>query len=132
MKVKSISLKNNSSVFTVLKGAFNALIVSLISILIFAFIIKFVSIGDGLIRPVNQIIKIASILFGCFLAFKKNNEKTLFKGLLIGVIYTILAFVLFSLLNGQFVFNKSLVLDILFGGAVGLISSIICNIFIKK
>ena len=27
MKVKSISLKNNSSVFTVLKGAFNALIV---------------------------------------------------------------------------------------------------------
>ena len=70
MKVKSISLKNNSSVFTILKGAFNALIISLISILIFAFIIKFVSISDGLIRPVNQIIKIG--IFNRILIFIKS------------------------------------------------------------
>jgi len=132
MKIKSVSLKNNNSLFTILKGALNALIVSLVGILIFAFIIKLTSISDGLIKPINQVIKIISILFGCIMAFKKSTDKTISKGLLIGALYTILAFVLFSALNGKFEISISLLLDILFGGAIGLISSIICNIFKKR
>lgn len=132
MKIKSVRLKNNNSLFVILKGALNALIVSLIGILIFAFLIKLTSISDSLIKPMNQVIKIISVLFGCMIAFKKTTEKTLSKGFLIGTFYTILAFVLFSTLNGKFEFNITLILDILFGGAVGLISAIIINIFKKR
>ena len=132
MRVKSVSLKNSNSLFTILKGALSALIISLVGILIFAFIIKLTSISDILIKPINQVIKVISILFGCILAFKNKAEKTLSKGLIVGIFYTILAFLLFSTLNGKFEFNISLLLDILFGGAIGLISSIICNIFKKR
>lgn len=132
MKIKSVSLKNSNSLFTILKGALTALIVSLVGILIFAFVIKLTSISDGLIKPINQVIKVISILFGSILAFKNGVEKTLPKGIIIGVLYTILAFLLFSTLNGKFDFNISLLLDVLFGGTIGLISSIICNIFKKR
>lgn len=132
MKINSLSLKNNNSLVDVLKGALNALIISLISILVFAFIIKLTSISDALIKPINQIIKIISILFGCFLGLKKSYEKNILKGIFIGVVYTILAFVLFSSLNGKFDFSFSILLDLVFGGAIGLISAIIRNVFKKR
>lgn len=131
MKVKRIHLKDNNLILTILKGSLNALIISLVAILVFAFIIKFTSISDGLIKPVNQIIKVLSVLFGCFIALK-NTENNLLKGVLIGGAYTILAFVLFSALNGKFELTVSLLLDMLFGGFVGLISAIITNILKKR
>lgn len=132
MKIKSISLKNNNSVLTVLKGAIIALVISLLSILAFAFIIKLTGLNDNLIKPINQVIKVLSIFIGCLLAFKKDGEKTLIKGGIIGVLYIILAFVLFSILNGSFDFSAGIFLDILFGLIVGVICAIICNLFRKK
>ena len=127
MRTKKVRLGNSSGFLTVLKGALNALIVSLLSILLFAFIIKLTSISDGLIKPINQV-----ILFVCLIAFKKDGEKTLLKGAVIGIAYTILAFVLFSALNGKFEFSVSLVYDVLFSAAIGIICAIISNIFRKK
>lgn len=131
MKVKRISIKNNG-ILTVFKGALNALIISLIGILLFAFIIKLTSLSDGLIKPINQIIKVISILFGCFIAFKKDGEKTVLKGGLIGLVYIVLAFVLFSLLNGSFEFSITILLDVLFGFVLGTICAMIHNLVRKK
>ncbi len=130
--VKKISLKNNTSFLTILKGALFSLILSLLAILVFAFIIKLTGLSDGFIKPINQVIKVVSILFGCLMAFKKDNEKTLIKGAIIGAVYVVLAFLLFSALNGSFEFSPTIFIDILFGLAVGVISSIILNIFRKK
>lgn len=131
MKVKALKLNENKSFVTILKGAIYALIISLLGILLFAFIIKLTGLSDRLIKPINQVIKVISILFGCFFAFKKNREKTLLNGLFIGIVYTILAFLLFSALNGSFNFSKTIFVDILFGGIVGIIASVIYNIFHK-
>lgn len=130
--VKKISLKNNTRFLTILKGALFSLILSLLAILVFAFIIKLTGLSDGFIKPINQVIKVVSILFGCLMAFKKDNEKTLIKGAIIGAVYVVLAFLLFSALNGSFEFSPTIFIDILFGLAVGVISSIILNIFRKK
>lgn len=132
MKVKSISLKNNNSILAVLKGSIIALVISLLSILAFAFIIKLTGLNDNLIKPINQVIKVLSIFIGCLLAFKKDGEKTLIKGGIIGVLYIILAFVLFSILNGGFDFSAGIFLDILFGLIVGVICAVVCNLFRKK
>lgn len=131
MKIRALSLKENKNLPTILKGAIYALIISLLGILLFAFIIKLTSLSDGLIKPINQVIKVTSILFGCFLAFRKNREKTILNGLIIGIVYIILAFLLFSALNGSFNFSKTIFVDILFGGVVGVISAIVYNIFHK-
>ena len=115
-----------------LKGSLIALCVSLIGILIFAFIIRFVSVPDSVISPINQVIKGISILIGCFIGLKKSNEMGFISGLVIGIFYTALAFVTFSILDGQFVFSKTLLNDLLFGGIIGAICGIIAVNFIGK
>ena len=98
----------------------------LVLILIFALLIKFLNIPDGAIQPVNQAIKIISILFGVIAALKNFPQKGLLTGALIGLIYTILAFMFFSLLSGQLIINASLFIDVVFALLIGAMCGIFC------
>ena len=117
--------KDRSFLLAIIKGSLIALCISLVGILIFAFILKFASISDKAIRPINQIIKGVSVLVGVFVAMRKVDKMGLVGGLLIGLVYTILAFIVFSLLDGNFEFNLTLLNDLLFGGIMGAICGII-------
>ena len=118
--------------FVLLKGTLISLAVSLVGILIFAFFIKYVAVPTSAIRPVNQVIKGISLLVGTFIALKKTDKMGLVTGLLIGLFYTVLAFVVFSVLDGHFEFSKTLVNDLLFGGIIGAICGIIAVNLRKK
>lgn len=122
---KTKKLKSNSLAAAMLKGGLIAIVVSLVCILIFAFIVKIFGLSDGVLKVVNQVIKVVSILIGTFAGLAKETEKGLLKGLLIGLFYTFFAFVVFSALNGKFDFDKSLLTDILFGGITGAICGVI-------
>ena len=127
-KVKEVKEKSSESPavwLTVLKGALVSLSVSLVGILIFAFFIKYVAVPTAAIKPVNQVIKGLSLLIGCFIALRKSDKMGLVTGLLIGLLYTILAFLVFSILDGNFEFSKTLVNDLLFGGIIGAICGVI-------
>ena len=59
-------MQNNSSVaLQCLKSVIIAVIFSLISILIFALILKVFSIPNSVIKPVNYLIKCTSVFLGC-------------------------------------------------------------------
>lgn len=116
---------SNPFLSNVLKGSLVSVSVSLVLILIFALLIKFLNIPDGAIQPVNQAIKIISILFGVIAALKNFPQKGLLTGALIGLIYTILAFMFFSLLSGQLIINASLFIDVVFALLIGAM----CGIF---
>lgn len=125
-KSKEISVNTESNSFLgVLKGTFWAISISLICVLIFAFVIKFTSISESWITPINQGIKIVSILFGAYIMSKKIRSNGWLWGIILGSAYTLLAFLLFSILNGKFNFNISLLNDLIFGSIIGLISGII-------
>ena len=119
-------MSNNSFVINVAKGMLVAVCVSLILVLLFAFILKFTNIPESTIKPVNQVIKGLSILIGVFIALKKSKDLGLVSGLLIGFLYTIVAFVIFSCLGGVFAFDITFLTDILFGAVMGAICGIIC------
>ena len=104
----------------------------MILIIVFAVIIRFANIPDGAIMPINQIIKGISLLVGSFIALKKADKMGLVSGLLIGLSYTVLSFLVFSILDGNFEFSKTLVNDLLFGGIIGGICGIIAVNFRKK
>lgn len=121
-----LSLNSKSSnILNMLKGVFWAISFSLICILIFAFIIKFTNLSESAISPINQVIKVLSILFGCFIASKKIKTNGWLWGLMIGALYTILAFLTFSILDGEFRFSLNLLNDFVFGSILGMISGII-------
>ena len=125
-KKSSIKIPKNAFVFSVAKGAIVAVCVSLVLVLLFAFLLKFTNIPESTIKPVNQVIKGLSILIGVFVGLRKSKELGLVSGLLIGFIYTIVAFVIFSILGGVFAFDLTFLTDILFGAVMGAICGIIC------
>ena len=129
---KKISDGKNNIFLTVLKGSLVALSISLIGILIFAFILRFIPVSDALIMPVNQVIKGVSVLIGTIIALKKTKEMGLVSGLLIGLFYTIISFLTFSILDGNFTISITTLNDLLFGGIIGGICGIIAVNLKKK
>lgn len=131
-KINIQNTKNKSPLIGfIAKGTLIALCVSLVLVLVFAFILKFTNISDSVINPINQVIKGISIFLGVFIGLKKCKELGLVSGLLIGYIYTLLAFLVFSLLSGSFVFDITLLTDSVFGAVIGAICGII-SVNIKK
>ena len=64
--------KNSGGFFkSLIKGSLMALSISLILICIFAFVLRFCDISSGAIKPINQVIKIVSILIGSLYGLKK-------------------------------------------------------------
>lgn len=133
MRAKKVEKEKRGGgvLLSIVKGCLIALCVSLVGILIFGFCLKFTSLSDKLITPINQVIKGLSIFLGVLFGLKKQKEMGLVSGLLIGIIYTMLAFVVFSLLNGSFNFDRTLLNDVIFGTIIGGICGIIC-VNIKK
>ena len=131
-KQKEVSQKNPNLFLMILKGALISLSISLLCVLIFAFVLRFIALPDALISPINQVIKGVSVLLGTIIALKKARQMGLISGLLIGLLYTIIAFVTFSILDGNFSFSLSLLNDILFGGIIGGICGIIAVNLKKK
>lgn len=129
LKAKITGLKkasSNSMVGCVAKGTLIALCMSLVLVLIFAFLLKFTNIPDSAIKPINQVIKGVSVFLGVFIGMKKLKELGLVSGLLIGIFYTLLAFLAFSILGGSFSVDLTILTDIVFGAIIGAICGIIC------
>lgn len=113
----------------ILKGTLMSLIITLVVILVFAGIIKLTEMKDGTIHFINQIIKAFSILCGCLFGIK--NGKAFFKGIAIGVISMLVAYIIFTILAKKNIFELSLLYEIIFGAVGGGISGMITGM-IKK
>ena len=109
-------------VFELLKAVIVATIITLISILFFALIVKTAGLKSSVIKAVNQFIKIISLFLGCF--FKIKGGKGLIKGVAVGVFYTLFIHLVFSVIGGG-AFGTGFLLDIVFGIVVGAVSGIV-------
>ncbi len=93
-------------------------------VLIFALFVKWFSLQSGGIIIGNTIIKILSIFFGLFLGLK-NIENGLIKGVFVGLFYSILSSITFSLYAGETLFYGFNLWDLVFSALCGIISGII-------
>lgn len=130
--VETSNEKSGGAILQVLKGSIFAVFITVVSILLFALIIKLTNLPTAVIKPVNQVIKIVSVLIGTIFAFRKDKTQGLFKGILIGLVYTLLSFLVFSALDGSFNIKWSILNDLLFSGIAGAISGIIAVNIGKK
>ena len=121
-----LAIKNKGGVVSCfIKGVLVSLLVTLAGIFLFALVLKFVDLNALVIKIVNQIIKILSVLFGVKVCLKGNKSKGLLKGGVIGVLYTVLSYFIFSLLVSNFSFGLNLLYDILFLGLAGVVCGVI-------
>ena len=108
----------------IIKAVAAALIFSLLLVLLSAFIIKFFNVPSGAVPVINQIIRTLSIFTGCMI-FLRSPGCGWLRGIITGISYSLLAFVLFSLLGGGFSWNTTLLNNTAIGAATGLVSGII-------
>lgn len=113
----------------VIKGALTAVIITLVGVLIFAGITKLALFNDGVIKAVNQFIKILAIFLGCSFNIRGNNG--LVRGGVLAVLTTVITYALFSLFCGTTAFNQNFFFDLIFTVIIGAISGVI-TVNVKK
>lgn len=96
---KSLKL-NKANIVDIARATLIAVIISLISVLIFGIVIKLTDVPDGIILPINQVIKVISVLLGCIIGFKQK-EKGALKGAVVGTLYTALSVLIFWIICGS-------------------------------
>ena len=128
-KLKSLNL---SSFISILKCCLLGIVATLVGTVLFAVVLKFVDLSSVVISYVNNVLKAIGIFFTMICVKKSNDGKLILKAVLAGVLYAILSFVIFSLLNGKFVFNLSFLYDLLFAVVVACIVSVIVNLTFRK
>ena len=129
MKLKSI---NFSGFLSILKSVMVGIITTLLGIVVFAIVLKFVDLSSNVVGYVNDVIKVLSLFVMALLLKRNNTGKLLFKAIFGGAIYAILSFVIFSILNGGMVFNMSFVYDLLFAVIASAIIAVIVNLLNRK
>lgn len=123
---------NPTNATTIIKASLVGVVVSILLVLLFAFILKFVDIGSNTITIVDQAIKIISIAIAVFVLSKSGGNNLLVKGLIVGAIYSIIAFIVFSVLNGGLNWSVAIFTDMVFSALVGGVVSILLNLIRKK
>lgn len=116
-------MQTKTFVSSILKATMLALICSLIGILIFALVVKFVAPTQTVIKTVNQIIKVIAVFIGCF--FSVKGKLGVVKGSIAGAVFTVLLYAIFAIMSGAGFFSIEMLIDILFTAVVGGISGII-------
>ena len=115
---------NENVFFDFFKGILIASLLSLGLVILAAFCLKWFSIADEYVAPITLLIKGTSVFVGAMFAVK-GNSKGLLKGVSFGLIYIVVAFIVFSVLAGSMLVGVSTLLDVLFasllGGIVGIV-----------
>jgi putative membrane protein (TIGR04086 family) len=122
MKLKSIQ---NTTVKAVTKGILHAVVLSLALVLLFAFVVLVTGLPSGAIKPVAQVIKILSIFWGTLIALRGIEKRGWMFGALVGLLYTVIIFLIFSIISTDFGIVSGIWVDGLFACAIGAISAMI-------
>lgn len=115
--------KKSGFVLCTVKGVLISVSFVLASILLFATFMKLFNFSSGVIKPVNQVIKVLSVFCGAILCVSGN--KGIIKGVIIGIFSVAITYLLFALMGGEGLFDAGFFLDIVFGAIIGSVSGVI-------
>ena len=110
------------------RGTLYALVLTLAGVLIFAFVVKFAGISDSVIRPIIQIIKALSIFTGVYFLLKRIEKRAWMHGGILGLVYTVLAFFILSIIDSNFSVTGGFFIEALFALAVGMGSALLLRL----
>lgn len=108
---------------TLLKGTIISLIFTLLTICLFGLIITIFNIPNTVIKPVNLLFKILAIFIGAF--FSISEDKGLVKGILLGLLVSVICFIVFGLISNTSIFTLNTLWEVLLSMVVGAVSGII-------
>ena len=115
----------NQQIRSVLKGTLYATAVTLSLVLLLALVVQFGGLGETVLLIVTQICKFISIFFGVGIGLKYIDKKGWLFGALIGILYTVCVFFLFSIINTSFNITTGLLVELLLAVFLGVASAML-------
>ncbi len=115
--------------FSVVKGVVVALVCSLLLALLFSLLLHLCPIPSKAVYPVNQVCKVLSIALGAMLCIR--GEKGWLKGGVLGLLFTMLSYLVFAGIGGDFSLGYLLLVELLAGVFTGALCGIIA-VNVKK
>ena len=127
-KARAARGRNQPSMWLrLLKGLGTAILVTVAGVAIFALLMQWLRPTEGVVRIVNQVLKLASIGAGVYVCVGRGCEGGLIKGALVGLLYMALGVGVYALLSGQgssaSAYLADLGMGVAGGGIVGMILS---------
>ena len=95
------------------------------AVILFAVVISFVDLQDGLIRIVNQVIKTGAVFLGVYAIVPRGDSTGIRRGALLGLLYMGIGVLVYALLSQQKLTWLSYLTDVLMGVAVGGLSGML-------
>lgn len=121
-----------SNIFSLIKCSLLGVVFTLLGTVLFAVVLKWVDLSNLAIDYINNAIIGLSILFMIMCMNKMSIDSLIRRSLFAGLLYGLISFLIFSILNGGLVWDMSMILDIIYTVIVSLISAIIIKVFRKK
>jgi len=121
-----------SNIFSLIKCSLLGVVFTLLGTLLFAVVLKWVDVSSLAIDYINNAIIGLSILFMIICMNKMSVDSLILRSLFAGLLYGLISFFIFSILNGGMVYDMSVIFDITYAIIVSLISAVIIKIFRKK
>ena len=130
--VRRIKRPSSGKSPSLLQGILISVAATAAAVILFAIIIGLTDVSDGVIRIVNQIIKIGAIFLGVRAIVPRGSEDGVRKGALLGLIYMGVGVLIYALLSGQKLTLMGYTIDLLMGLAAGGLSGMILGSMSRK
>ena len=113
----------------ILKGLGAALLVTVAGVAVFALLMQWLRPTEGVVRVINQVLKLFSVGIGVYVAVGKGCEGGLTKGMLVGILYMAVGVGVYAVLSGQSAPVSAYLADLAMGAAGGgIVGMILSNI----
>ena len=120
------TFEKNNVILKIFKGVRISIAFTLICLTIFSALLTYTNLSESLIQPVVISVTGISILVGSFFATRKVGKNGIIKGVLVGLIYILLIYIVSSVVNGgNFALTIGSIIMILIGILCGAIGGII-------
>ena len=124
-KSEIIAKEKNNNILKIIKGSIISIITTMILLTIFAALLTYTEISENTIFPVVLVISGVSILIGSSITTRKLKKQGMINGGLIGLVYTLILYVISSLFTMQFNLNTDSIIMIAVSIIVGMLGGII-------
>ena len=119
--------RKNNTALRLLKGLLTAVGVTIAGVAVFALLMQWLRPAESVVRIINQVLKLASLGAGVYVAVGRGCEGGLLRGALVGLVYMVIGVGMYALLSGQSApvsaYLADLGMGVAGGGIVGMILS---------
>ncbi len=116
---KTVSRRSQAGWLPIVRGVLLGVALTAVLVALFALLISLFPLSDGVIRAVNQLIKLAAIVVGARSAVGAGSRIAPLRGALVGLVYMAAGVLVYALLTGQPVSALSYLADLAMGVAAG-------------